>query len=179
MRNLSRAGSIASSIFGAFTVFCLSVTLVVVATRPEAPAIREIVVKQTSGGWSFNSAERCFMRRINNIRARHGLGPATMDPQLGYVARLHAKKIAADRAVYHDDQFGQRVTNWVRLGQNTGRGLSCRTVTKAFMHDPTHREIILAPWSFLGVGAVSAGGRVYVQQLFESERNPGNVYNKP
>ena len=84
MRSLSRLGSIASIFFGTLTAFCVTVTLVVMATSPQAPAVRDLTVRQTSGGWSFNSAERCFMKKINNIRARHGLGPASSDPQLGY-----------------------------------------------------------------------------------------------
>jgi uncharacterized protein YkwD len=167
-------------LFGPVTFLCLSILLVAEAVPP-VPPIRDLTigVQSTGGGFRFNRAERCFMRKINNARAKHGLGPASSDPQLGYVARLHAKEIARAQSVYHDNEFGQKVTNWYRLGQNTGRGMSCRSVHRAFMQDPTHKEIVLGPWNFIGVGISSYNGRVYVQQLFESSRNPGNIYNTP
>jgi uncharacterized protein YkwD len=159
----------------------LSISLVFAAMAPARESkIQDLKgAKTTGGGFSFNSKEACFMKKINKIRLRHGLPKASSDPQLGYVARKHARTIARDGAVYHDDRFGERVTNWIRLGQNTGRGGGCRSITRAFMNDQTHREIILGQWSFMGVGVDSAGGRIYVQQLFESRKNPGNVYNTP
>lgn len=180
---LARTRKVAEGAIGTLTMFCLAVFLVFAgsAPGPAKPEVRDLrgQVRNAGGGFRFNSKETCFMKKINRIRARHGLSRASSDPQLGYVARRHARKMAGARSVFHDDRFGERVTNWVRLGQNTGAGSGCRSVTRAFMNDSVHREIILGPWSFLGVGIDSAGGRVYVQQLFESRRNPGNVYNTP
>jgi hypothetical protein len=31
----------------------------------------------------------------------------------------------------------------------------------------------------MGFGTQKSGGRLYVQQLFESRRNPGNIYHYP
>ena len=180
---LTRAGRVADRLVGAVAIFSLAALLGVIAVRPapSPPPVRDLTVgiHHTGGGWSFNRAERCYMKKINNIRENHGLPPASSDPQLGYVARLHSKHMAANHSVYHDDRFGERVTNWMRLGQNTGRGVSCRSVTRAFMNDPVHRDIILGDWDFIGVGVVNSGNYSYVQQLFESSRNPGNIYNTP
>lgn len=119
------------------------------------------------------------MRRINDIRARHGLRRFRADKQLAYVARQHATAMSHTGGVYHDTNISWKVTRWNRLGQNTGRGRSCRSLTRAFMHSPTHRQHILGRFRFMGFGTQKSGGRVYVQQLFESRRDPGNVYHYP
>ena len=181
MRYFARAGSLANRLFGPVTILCLSVLLVAAASIPVPPPIRDLTigVEHTGGGFSFTRKERCFMKKINQSRANHGLPPADFDPHLGYVARKHAQELARNRAIYHDDEFGQKVTNWYRLGQNTGEGSSCRSLHRAYMQDPAHREIILGNWNFIGVGIAVVNGRIYNQELFESSRNPGNIYNTP
>ena len=98
---------------------------------------------------------------------------------MGYVARRHARTMASQRAVYHDYSVGQKVTRWRRLGQNTGRGRRCKGIFRSFMHSSAHRSNIFGRWRHVGVGTYRAGGRLYVQQLFESRRNPGNIYSYP
>jgi uncharacterized protein YkwD len=132
-----------------------------------------------STGFSFHRSEKCVMRRINRIRRRHGLRALERDPQVGYISRLHAITMARAGSIFHDDNFGNEVTNWYRLGQNTGSGRSCHSVVRAFMHDPAHKAIILGPWRFQGVGIHSSGRTLYVQHIFESRANPGNVYSIP
>jgi len=129
--------------------------------------------------YSFKRAERCLMREVNNIRARHGLRRLYPDKQLGYVARRHAETMSTRRSVYHDYNVDEKVTRWWRLGQNSGRGASCRSLTRAFMSSPSHRSQILGRFRFMGFGTQKRGDRLYVQQLFESRRDPGNIYNYP
>ena len=131
------------------------------------------------GGYRFTRTERCLMRRINGIRSSHGLRRLEGDKQLAYVARQHAKTMASARGVWHDPNVSSEVTRWRRLGQNTGRGRSCRSLTRAFMASSSHRGQILGRFRFFAVGAEWRGGRVYVQELFESRRNPGNIYHYP
>lgn len=130
-------------------------------------------------GYRFKKNERCMMRRINRIRARHGLRRFERDKQLGYVARRHAYKIAAGGGVWHDPNLSSKVTRWRRLAENTGRGRSCKSLTRAFMSSSSHRAHILGRFRFIGIGTEKRGGRVYVQQIFESRRNPGNVWHYP
>jgi uncharacterized protein YkwD len=133
--------------------------------------------KAGSLDFSFRRKERCVMRRINSIRQNHGRSALQRDGHLGYVARLHAVKIANVLGLFHDDAFGTKVTNWERLGQNTGRGRTCRSVVRAFMSDQVHKDIILGPWRHQGVGiSRGADGRIYVQHIFEARRDPGNVF---
>lgn len=132
-----------------------------------------------SGGYGFSSTEVCFMKKINRTRQSNGLNPLRWDKQMGYVARRHARQMASDRAVYHDANMGNEITHWRRLGQNTGAGRNCRSLFRSFMRSPSHRANILGSWRYLGVGVEQGGGKVFVQQIFENRRDPGNIYHWP
>ena len=134
---------------------------------------------RAGGSFRFSHAERCLMRRINGARAAHGLHRLEADKQLAYVARRHAQTLASSGGVWHDSEVGSRVTRWRRLAQNTGRGGSCRSLARAFMQSSTHRHNILGRYRFMGIGVGNRNGRLYVQQLFESRANPGNIYHFP
>jgi uncharacterized protein YkwD len=157
------------------------IILVLVVSTPIDTAPRPLVTSPSSTtGFSFRRAEKCVMKRVNAIRSRHGLNTLKNDRQLGYVARLQAVKIARARSLFHDLTFGDKITGWYSLGQNTGRGRSCRKAVRVFVNDPVHMEIILGPWNYQGVGTRKGkDGRLYVQHLFESQSNPGNIYQVP
>jgi uncharacterized protein YkwD len=129
--------------------------------------------------YRFRGAEKCFMRRVNRVRAAHGQRRLNWDKQLGYVARRHARVLANHGGVWHDQNLGRRVTRWRSLGQNTGAGGRCRRLFRSFMDSPPHRANILGRFRFMGVGTKRSGKRLYVQQIFEFRRNPGNVWSWP
>lgn len=149
---------------------------------PMAPAGAVELEKatRTSGSnWKFSAVEQCFMERINNRRAAKGKNRLIRDKQLGYIARRHAQRNAAARSIAHDYNMGDEITRWYRLGQNTGGGRTCKSLSRSFWNSPTHRSNILGRWRHVGVGVASSGGRIYVQQIFESRRDPGNIYSYP
>ncbi len=119
------------------------------------------------------------MRKINRKRANRGRRRLHRDRQLGVVARRHARRMADARAMFHDLRLGRKITRWRRLGQNTGRGGACRGLFRAFWRSYHHRGNILGRWRFMGVGTERRGGRIYVQQVFEARRDPGNVWHYP
>ena len=153
----------------------LVLALVVVA----APSGRELHGVEPVGRYSFSRPERCFLKKINTMRKRHGRSALNWDKQLGYVARRHARRMAADGTIYHDGNLGQTVTHWKRLGDNVGRGSSCKGLFRAFKRSAGHRSNILGTWRHMGVGVKRRGGNVFVMHVFESRRNPGNRYNYP
>jgi len=153
-------------------VAAVALTLLQTFAGPDAHSRRR--------SFGFKHAERCVMKRINRRRARQGLHKLRWDKQLAYVARRHAKAMArAGGGIWHDSNLGQRVTRWRALGQNTGRGRRCRSLVKAFWRSSGHRANILGRWRYQGVGIKWRRGRLYVQQVFESRNNPGNVYTYP
>lgn len=135
----------------------------------------------SAGGskYRFQKAEKCFMRKVNRARAANGQRRLNWDKQLGYVARRHANTMADQGGVWHDQNLGRRVTRWRVLGQNTGAGGRCRKLFRSFMASAPHRANILGRWRFIGVGTRWNNHRLYVQTIFESRRNPGNVWSWP
>jgi uncharacterized protein YkwD len=132
-----------------------------------------------SSRWGFTRTEKCLMKKTNKRRARNGQRTINWDKQLGYVARQHARSMAGSGAVYHDSNIGSKVTRWRALGQNSGRAGGCKRLFLAFWNSSKHRANILGSWRFMAVGTEKRNGRLYAQHVFESRRNPGNIYNRP
>lgn len=145
----------------------------------DSPVIGFSSTEGASSGWSFSRAEKCLMRKTNNRRAGNGRRKLSWDKQLGYVARRHARYMASNRTVVHDGNLGSKVTRWRALAQNSGSAGGCRRVFRAFWNSSGHRSNILARWRHMGVGVDRAGGKVWVQHIFERRRDPGNIWNKP
>lgn len=165
-------------------VLALIVVLVLVMTASGALAMKARQESSTSssgssGSYSFTRLESCFMRKVNGARRRHGRRPLRYDKQLGYVARRHAARMARSRAVFHDGNMTEEITRWRALAQNTGAGGSCRRTFRSFMRSSEHRYNILGRWRYMGAGVKTSGGRVYIQHIFETRDNPGNVYHWP
>jgi len=161
-------------LFAAILSIVMAISVMPVGGKP-AGAVEE------SGGtrFTFKRTERCLMHRINRARVNHGRRRLEADKQLAYVARQHARRMANSGGVWHDSTIGWKVTRWRRLAQNTGRGASCASLSRSFMASSTHRNTILGRFKYIGVGVENRNGRLFVQELFESRRNPGNVYHYP
>lgn len=151
--------------------------------RPAPDRSPSVDLSNDSGGdWSFNRSERCFLARVNQRRARQGLPRLEWDRQVGFIGRRHAMRLARADGLWHDQHLGNKITNWIALAQNTGRsdpGRRCKGLFRSFWNSYYHRQNILGSWCHMGIGAVRRNGRLYVQMVFESQRNPGNIYQQP
>lgn len=157
----------------------LGVVMIVSASAlPSSPRASLTEVEPVKN-YSFSKGERCFLRKINDLRHRKGKRRLGADKQLGYVARRHARGMARNGSIYHDGDLGRTVTRWRRLGQNVGRGGGCKRVFRAFKNSGDHRANILGTWKHFGVGLDRRGGNIYVMHIFQSKRNPGNIYRYP
>lgn len=134
---------------------------------------------KAAGDYKYKEKERCFMRKINKARQRHGLRRLDRDKQLGYVGRKHAQSMADSNDIWHDSNLGSKVTRWKRLGDNVGSGNGCRSVFKAFMKSSPHKDNILGRWRHFAAGTERRHGKIFVDLIFESKRNPDNKYNYP
>lgn len=164
---------------GRFWVGLAVALFLAISIVPAAAVELEKATKTGGSNWKFSSVERCFMERINNRRAASGKNRLNWDKQLGFIARRHAQRNASARSIAHDYDMGDEITRWYRLGQNTGGGRTCKSLSRSFWNSSTHRSNILGSWRHIGVGVASSGGRIYVQQIFESRRDPGNIYSYP
>jgi hypothetical protein len=52
-------------------------------------------------------------------------------------------------------------------------------MVRSFARSYTHRANILGAWRYVGAGIVRRGNYIYVQVLFESSRDPGNIWGYP
>ena len=161
----------------------LLVSSTLLITAAPAGAVELVDGGQLAGGgegrWSFNQQEQCIMRKINRIRQRNGRSALRRDKQVGVIARRHANSMASSYSVFHDGDIDRKITNWRSLAQNSGAAGSCKRVFWAFMRSSGHRANILGRWRYMGVGVAKRNGRVFVQQVFEWRRDPGNVYRYP
>ena len=144
-----------------------------------AGAVEPAVVGDVGSRWGFNRTERCIMNKINRMRRKHGRSALKWDKQVGVVARRHAKSMAANYSVFHDYNMDNEITNWKSLAQNSGSAGSCKRAFWAFMRSSAHKSNMLGRWRHMGVGVDKRNGRVFVQQVFEWERDPGNIYRYP
>ena len=130
----------------------------------------------TPGNLPFDtSAEGQFFTLVNQERAKHGVAPLQLNPQLAQAARGHTVQVAQNRTLSHqlpgEAPLAQR---YVALkipttfdGENVALGDSVVSAHRHLMDDPPHRDAILNPkFNAVGVGAVWNGSVLYVTQDF-------------
>jgi uncharacterized protein YkwD len=132
--------------------------------------------------WRKKATERAFARRINRARERNGRSQLRADPELAKAARSHTQGMARKDNLYHTpgDRLGRKVTNWIVLGENVGVGNDVAELHRAFMDSPEHRENVLySSYTYVGVGVIERGGRMWVTVTFESRSDPGTRQRMP
>ncbi|MEA2477269.1 MAG: hypothetical protein QOF16_1223 [Actinomycetota bacterium] len=160
------------------TAFCVTTFVVLVAL------VLSMVIHDPAAGagesrYRLNQLEKCMIRKIDGARARHGLRRLDTDKQIAYVARRHARTMARRNYVFDDANLPSKVTRWRSLAANDGEGRGCKRTFKALMHDSAHRANIMGNYNFVGVGTHRRGNWVFISQVFEWRRNPGNRWNYP
>lgn len=140
---------------------------------------------QTTGDnkcWKYKDPERSFARKMNGARANQGLGKLSLDPELSKAARVHTNEMIRKDELHHtsSDDLRSRVTNWIVLGENVGVGGSVRSLHKAFMNSPAHRDNIMnITYRHVGIGVRNANGRMWVTVIFEAVTDPGTTLQMP
>ncbi len=110
--------------------------------------------------------EARMVAKINTVRANHGLPTLRTSPDLMAAARAHTVAMAGQRYLFHTASF-TTICCWSSVGENIGRGFSVRGVHRALMHSAPHRANILnGRMREVGVGVVSAGGQLWVTEVF-------------
>lgn len=159
----------------------ITVGALLVALTPTA-ALEAVAATGDNKCYRFRRAEKGFRRKINNSRVAAGKARLKLDPELGKVARVHARKMARQGTIFHQSssQLGGRVTRWSSLGENVGVGSTVRSLHRAFMNSPAHKaNILYSAFRNVGTGTVRKNGRLYVTVVFESRLNPGTRLSMP
>ena len=145
-----------------FSAFMAAFLTASSAVLPLAAAAREpwiIGGAVPREGVSLSASESAAIARTNAARARAGLPPLAVDPQLMQSARSHARRMAGSRSLTH----GSGVTENIGMGQS-----SASEVVDDWMGSSGHRANILGSGhTRVGVAvAHAADGTAYWCQQF-------------
>ena len=135
------------------------------------------VIPASAACYSPNAKERGFVRKMNQARAAAGKSRLRLDPEISKVSKVHTRAMAKENSLYHTSTsvLGNRVTNWILLGENVGVGGTVSSLHSAFMNSPAHRaNILLSSFKHVGVGVVQSGDRLWVTVTFEARSDPGS-----
>ena len=162
-------------------VAAAAVALMLVASAaPMAAALSRRA--ESSSCWEYTRNERRTAERLNRVRTDHDLGRLRLDPELSRVARSHTKQMVRRKALFHTatDKLGERVTNWLLLGENVGAAGDVRRAVKRMMSSDTHAANVLnASYVHIGVGTRRAHDRLWMTVTFEARRDPGTTLWMP
>ncbi len=121
----------------------------------------------TAGPAGATSTEASVTSKINSARSARGVHRLSTRSDLVAVARGQARRMAARNALYHNPSLAQQVRNFRWVGENVGYGPTVAKVHSAFMASHGHKANLLdRDYTEVGVGAVWAGGRVWIAQVF-------------
>jgi peptidoglycan hydrolase-like protein with peptidoglycan-binding domain len=124
------------------------------------------------------SVEAQFVAKINAARAAAGLRGYAVRDDLAAVAEAQARRMAAQNRLYHNPNLASEVRNYRWAGENVGYGPGVDVLHEAFMESSGHRSNILdRDFTQVGLGAVWAGDRLWVAQVFRepTEQAAGGV----
>lgn len=115
--------------------------------------------------------ERTYIANINSIREANGMRPLALDKNMRAAAREWTAWMADNATLQHaDDIVTGAPSDWLKVGENVGRGGSVDSVWDAFLASPSHRANLLDPaYDLVGVGVLwTADGRLYTTHRFAS-----------
>ncbi len=108
---------------------------------------------------------------VNAERAKNGLSPLVLDPELASNANVRAKEIVEQFS--HTRPNGEScdtavTVNWSYIGENIAMGYPTpEAVMNGWMNSDGHRKNILnGDFTKIGIGVCSSGGAMYWVQLF-------------
>lgn len=113
--------------------------------------------------------EAAFVAKLNALRQARGRRPLAVRQDLADWAESWATQMAERGAISHNPGLAtDGPADWLRLGENVGRGASVQQLHDAFVASPRHyRNMVDSRYEVVGVGVVeSDDGTMYVTMLF-------------
>jgi uncharacterized protein YkwD len=104
--------------------------------------------------------ERTLLGAVNDVRAAHKLRPLRVDTTLVRAAREYSAKLIR-RDIFTHGALGPRLASYGArgplFGENlawaTGERARARSIVRAWMASPSHRDNLLRPgWQRIGIG---------------------------
>ena len=115
------------------------------------------------------AVEAQFVERINGLRVSKGLNRLVVDGELVAVARRWAASMARADRISHNPNLGDQVkSDWVKLGENVGVGMTVARLHDAFVASPTHyKNLVDKDFTHVGVGVVyGRDGAIFTTHQF-------------
>ncbi len=126
-----------------------------------------VVVAALAVGCTKNLEAFDSLQRVNAERTAHGLAPLALDDTLVAKAQAWAETMAAGGTVRHSTLTDGVPAGWTSLAENVGSATTVAEMHSLLMASPPHRANILEGRSNrIGTGVATAGGRIYVVQVF-------------
>ncbi|MEX2658828.1 MAG: S-layer homology domain-containing protein [Acidimicrobiales bacterium] len=152
----------------ALVTVALAAALLASGAQPAAATVLVTDAQPAAAALSAPAdAELEFLQLLNQTRGAHGLGLLKSDALIVPVARDWSGAMAASNTLSHRpdllSQIESRVTtDWLRIGENVGRGGSVGSLHTAFMNSPSHKANVLGDYNRVGIGVVNAGTTIWV-----------------
>lgn len=124
----------------------------------------------------FGSNAQSFVTRTNQVRASLGVPAVATHPTLDSKAQSWAQHLAGRGTLVHSDlSAGLESVNWMTIGENLASGAESGDwslrLHNALVASPTHyNNLVDRRFTHMGVGIASAGGKVYVVEVFAEIR---------
>jgi uncharacterized protein YkwD len=113
--------------------------------------------------------EESFRSLMNAERVERNRGRLKMQEALVAVARQQSGAMANSGSIFHNPDLANDLNqvSWSIAGENVGVGNSVDSLHQAFMNSAPHRKnIVRRVFKRVGVGVVTADGRIWVTVVF-------------
>ena len=154
--------------------FLLAVTLTSSAGASLAASDSSFAGHYTTA--SLSVQEQTAGNLLNSDRARYGLAPLVIDPELCRIARIKSQDMRDNQYFAHTSPTYGDVRSMLRRfgyaftasGENIAHHATIEKAQAAFLSSPGHRKNIMnSAYTRVGLGAaVDAKGYVYLTQIF-------------
>ena len=154
--------------------FLLAVTLTSSAGASLAASDSSFAGHYTTA--SLSVQEQTAGNLLNSDRARYGLAPLVIDPELCRIARIKSQDMRDNQYFAHTSPTYGDVRSMLRrfgyaytaAGENIAHHATVEKAQAAFLSSPGHRRNIMnEAYTKVGLGAaVDAKGYVYLTQIF-------------
>ena len=154
--------------------FLLAVTLTSSASASLAASDSSFAGHYTTA--SLSAQEQTAGNLLNSDRARYGLAPLVIDPELCRIARIKSQDMRDNQYFAHTsptygsvrDMLSHFGYAYTAAGENIAHHASVEKAQAAFLSSPGHRRNVLSSfYTRVGVGvAVDRNGFVYLTQIF-------------
>ncbi|MDJ0663257.1 MAG: CAP domain-containing protein [Acidimicrobiia bacterium] len=104
---------------------------------------------------------------LNAERRAAGLAPLTMHADLIDDAHAWTLHMQGQGSLSHNPNLAAVSANWVKLGENVGRGSSIAALHDAFMASSSHRGNILGDYDSVGIAVIEeAPSKLWITVVF-------------